>query len=164
MMIDIEKYNWDQLDENKKQCEQIRKDISTARGIINDALLRYKKKKLGARNKKQAADMALMFAELNEYNSENDIRDAYGWKIITEKEMDRLMDLWQKREKYVKESGEFEDRVTNLVQIAMNGIGGEYIDFLNETDEADRLCRERALQIEKDNIRRDYERKRGWRV
>ena len=78
--------------------------------------------------------------------------------------MDRLMDLWQKREKYVKESGEFEDRVTNLVQIAMNGIGGEYIDFLNETDEADRLCRERALQIEKDNIRRDYERKRGWRV
>lgn len=32
------------------------------------------------------------------------------------------------------------------------------IDFLIETDEADRNCKERALQIEKDNIRRDYER------
>ena len=47
-MLDVEKYRWSDLKENKKQCELIRKDISTARGIINDALLRYIKKKVGA--------------------------------------------------------------------------------------------------------------------
>lgn len=157
-MIDVEKYRWDDLDKNKKECESIRKDIMTARGVINDALTRYIKKKIGARNKKQAQDMAEMFKDLEEYRSEEDIRDAYGWEIITESEMDRLMDLWKKREKYVNQSNQFEDRVSNLIQQAINGVGEEYLDFLIETDEADRICKERALQIEKDNIRRDYER------
>ena len=153
-MLDVEKYRWSDLKENKKQCELIRKDISTARGIINDALLRYIKKKVGARNKKQAADMALMFKDLEIYRSETDIQDAYGYDCITEKEMDRLIDLWRKREMYVKESGRFEDRVTDMVRQAMNGIGEDYIDFLNETDEAERIAEARRKEIEKQN--RDF--------
>ena len=33
-MIDIEKYNWSAHDENKKAAAEIRKDCSTARGIL----------------------------------------------------------------------------------------------------------------------------------
>lgn len=158
-MIDVEKYRWSDLEQNKKECDQIRKDISTARGIINDALVRYIKKKVGARNKKQAEDMALMFKDLEDYRGEDDIRDAYGWEFISEKEMDRLIDLWRKREKYVNESGKYQDRVTDMVQRAIYGVGDNYIDFLTETEEAERIASERKKEIERENIRFEYERR-----
>ena len=156
-MIDVEKYRWADLKKNKKKCEEIRKDCSTARGIINDALTRYIKKKCGARNKKQAEDMKLMFAPLEDYRSEDDIRDAYGYDCITEKEMDRLIELWRKREQYVNESGKFQDRVTDLVQRAMNAIGEEYIDFLTETEEAEAIAKARETEILKENARFECE-------
>ncbi len=156
-MIDVEKYRWSELADNKKKCEAIRKDCITARGIINDALTRYVKKKVGARNKKQAEDMALMFKDLEEYSNERDIQDAYGWDFITEKEMDRLLDLWKKREQYVNASGKFEDRVTEMVQRAMNSIGEEYIDFLIETEAADAIAKEREREIARANLDFEHE-------
>ena len=158
-MIDIEKYRWGDLKENKKKADEIRKDCSTARGIINDALTRYIKKKVGARSKKQAEDMALMFKDLEEYKSEREIEDAYGWDIITEKEADRLKDLWRKREQYVNESGKYQDRVTDLVQRAMNSIGEEYIDFLTETEAAEAIAKARETEILKEKARYEYERR-----
>jgi hypothetical protein len=158
-MIDIEKYRWSELETNKKEADAIRHDISTARGIINDALTRYIKKKVGARNKKQAEDMALMFKDLDEYSSEREIQDAYGWDIISEKEADRLIDLWRKREKYVNESGKYQDRVTDLVKRAIYGVGDNYIDFLAETDEASRIAEERRKEAERENLRFEYERR-----
>lgn len=158
-MIDIEKYRWSELETNKKEADAIRHDISTARGIINDALTRYIKKKVGARNKKQAEDMALMFKDLDEYSSEREIQDAYGWDIITEKEADRLLDLWRKREKYVNESGKYQDRVTDLVKRAIYGVGDNYIDFLTETEEALRIAEERRKDVERENLRFEYERR-----
>lgn len=162
MMLNIEKYNWSDHAERIKECESIRKDCSTARGIINDALQRYIKRKLNARNKKQAADMELMFKDLEDYRSEQDIQDAYGFDCISEKEYNRLIDLWHKRERFVDENGKFSDRVTELVRIAMNSIGEGYIDFLNETEEADRLKREREKEIEQENIRYNYDRYIKW--
>lgn len=156
-MIDIETYNWSNHADRMKECESIRKDCSTARGVINDALQRYIKRKLNARNKKQAADMELMFKDLADYRSEIDIQDAYGCDCISEKEYDRLIDLWRKREKYVDENGKFSDRVTELVNIAMNSIGEQYIDFLNETEDAERLSQERKKEIERENIRYSHE-------
>lgn len=156
-MIDVEKYRWSELADNKKKCEAIRKDCMTARGIINDALTRYVKKKVGARNKKQAEDMAIMFKDLEEYSSEREIQDAYGWDFITEKEMERLLDLWKKREQYVNASGKFEDRVTEMVQRAMNSIGEEYIDFLTETEAAEAIAKEREREIERENQRFAHE-------
>lgn len=158
-MIDIEKYRWADLKENKKKADEIRKDCSTARGIINDALTRYIKKKVGARNKKQAEDMALMFKDLEDYRGEDDIRDAYGYGCISEKEMDRLIDLWRKREQYVNDSGKYQDRVTDLVQRAMNAIGEEYIDFLTETEAAEAIAKARETEILKENARYEYERR-----
>lgn len=162
-MIDVEKYRWSDLKENKKKADEIRKDCTTARGIINDALTRYIKKKVGARNKKQAEDMALMFKDLEEYGSEREIEDAYGWDIITEKEADRLKDLWHKREQYVNDSGKYQDRVTDLVQRAMNSIGEEYIDFLTETEAAEAIAKAREVEILKENARYEYEKRHRFK-
>ena len=155
----IQTYNWSNLEENKKESDAIKKDISTARGIINDALTRYIKKQLGAGNKKQAEDMSLMFKELEEYKSEREIQDAYGWDIITEKEMDHLISLWRKREKYVNENGKYQDRVTDMVKQAMYNVGDSYIDFLTETEEAERIAIERKKEIERENIKWEYEKR-----
>lgn len=157
-MFDAEKYNWSKHADRMKACEAIREDCSTARGIINDAMQRYIKKKLNARNKKQAADMELMFADLADYKSEDEILDAYGYDCITEKEYDRLIDLWRKREKFVDESGKFSDRVTELVQAAMNSVGEQYYDFLAETEDAEREAKKRQIEIEQENIRFEHER------
>ena len=156
-MIDIEKYSWSDLEKNKKECAVIRKDCSTARSIINDALTRYIKRKVGARNKKQAENMTLMFKDLEEYQSEREIQDAYGWDFITEKEMDRLIELWRTREKYVNASNKFEDRVTQMVQKAMNSIGDEYIDFLTETEAAEAIAKQREHDILRANMDLEYE-------
>lgn len=158
-MIDIKKYNWSAHDENKKAAAEIRKDCSTARGIIADALNRYVKKKLSARNKKQASDMDLMFKDLEIYESERDIEDAYGWDFISEKEKDRLIELWRKREQFVDENGKFRDRVTDMVEKAMRDIGEEYVDFLTDVEYAEHKRLERLEEIEKENIRNEYERR-----
>lgn len=158
-MFDKEKYDWGTHKDQMAEADKIKKDISTARGIINDALLRYKKKMLKARSKKQVEDMSLLFKDLEPYRHEEDIRDAYGWDFISEKEMDRLMDLWEARKKYIDESGKFRDRVTDLVQTAMNGIGGEYFDFLDDTQEAEYFLQNQKKEIEKENARRDWERR-----
>ena len=159
-MIDVEKYRWSDHKKNMKEADDIRKDCSTARGIINDALARYVKKKIGARNKRQAEDMALMFKDLEDYESEKDIQDAYGWEFISEKEKDRLIDLWKKREQYVSASGKFEDRVTAMVKRAMDAIGEEYIDFLTETAAAEEIAKKREREIVQQKIAFEYERYR----
>lgn len=157
-MIDVEKYDWSKLKDNKTECVAIRKDISTARGVINEGMLRYVKKKIGARNKAQAADMELMFKDLEMYESESEIQDAYGWEFISEKECDRLIALWRKRKQYVADSGKFSDRVTQMLQHAMDGIGEEFIDFLNETASAEQTAEKQRKEIEKENARIDHER------
>ena len=146
-MFDAEKYNWSEHADRMKECKAIRDDCSVARGIINDAMLRYIKKKLNARNKNQAADMEMMFADLADYKSEDEILDAYGYDCITEKQYDRLIDLWRKREKFVDDSGRFSDRVTELVQVAMNSVGEQYYDFLAETAAADQEAKKRQFDI-----------------
>ena len=160
-MFDQEQYNWGEHKDQKAEETAIRRAISTARSIINDALLRYQKKMLKARNKKQAEETSLLFKDLEPYRHQEDIRDAYGWDFISEKEMDRLMDLWEAREKYIDENGKFRDRVTDLVQTAMNGIGGDYIDFLTDIEEAEYFLQRQKKEIEKENARRDYERRCG---
>lgn len=157
-MFDAGKYNWSKHDDRMKSRKEILQDCSTARGIINDAMQRYIKKKLNARSKKQAADMGLMFADLADYKSENDILDAYGYDCITEREYERLLDLWRAREKFVDENGKYSDRVTELVQVAMNSVGEQYYDFLAETEAAEQEKRKRQIEIERENIRSEHER------
>lgn len=113
---------WDNYDAIIEEAEQAQTAYLTARSIINDALLRYKKKKLNAKNKKQADDMKLMFSDLENYNSLDDIHEAYGWEFISEKEMRRLTELWQTREKYVDGNGNYSDSVTKLIDSTLEAV------------------------------------------
>jgi len=135
--------------EKEQEYKAIKKDISTACEIIYDGLLRYKKKMLRARSKKQAEDLSV-FAELDNYASPREIQDAYGWEIITETEMDRLNEMWNAREQFINSSGKFENRVTQILERAIQGCGDMFTETLDEFEETERTRKEEIKQIEKE--------------
>ena len=142
--------------DKEREAAKIRKDILTARGIITDGINRYIKKMLRARNKKQAEDLSV-FDELKDYNGIEDIQNAYGWDIITRAQMDRLMEMWEVREKYIDESGKFTDRVTGMLYRIRNLCGDEFAETLDEFD-AMKARRDAEIKaIEKRNAEIDYE-------
>lgn len=49
-------------------------------------------------SKRQAKEKEKNYDLLADYNSENEILDAYGFGFITERKKDKLLDLWKKRE------------------------------------------------------------------
>lgn len=130
---------WDRYNEIKEEAKEAQKTYWEARSIVNDAQLRYKKKKLNARNKKQAADMQLMFADIKDYRNEEDIRDAYGWDIITEKEMNRLIELWRTKEKYLDENGKYSDPVTDLLDEIMEKLYEPYLSLIGLSNRMEQI-------------------------
>lgn len=143
--------------EKEQEAAEIRKDISTARSIIYDGISRYKKKMLRARSKKQADDLSV-FDELNDFNSREDIRDSYGWGFITETKMDRLMQMWDAREKLINDKGKFENRVTEMLERASLICAEPYIEILDEFEIMERKREEEIKSIEKRNAEIDYQR------
>ena len=125
---------YDRYKEKEREAKSLRKDIAAARAIIASAMSAYKKKMLRARSKTQAEDLSV-FAPLENYESRTEIQDAYGWDSITEKEMDRLHDLWDAREQYIDKQGRFDDRVTRILQRAMDNCGDEYMETLEDFDD-----------------------------
>jgi hypothetical protein len=142
-----------------KSIARLRADISTARAAISDALARYRKKKLGAKSKKQATENP--FEDLKEYRSLRDIQDAYGWEIISEREMDRLIALWELREDLGKQSTVYTDRVTEMLERAMRAVGDEYLDELMDYDIKVRQREREAERVARENNERTYQRERG---
>ena len=53
---------------------------------------------MDAEAKRQAKQMKKEYHELEDFRSENDILDAYGFGCITERKKDHLIDLWMRRE------------------------------------------------------------------
>ena len=139
----------EQKDE-RYRIEQIKTDRDTARKYIKDALARYRKDKTRSRSKAKAEDP---FADLEPYSSREDIRDAFGWEIITEKEMDRLIKLWDLREES-KNKTTLEDRVTEMLELAFRACGSEYdeeiLDYekkrADQWHEAERIARENLMR------------------
>ena len=142
-----------------KEIESIKKDIQTAKEHIADALARYRKVKLRARSKKKATENP--FADLDGWDRRRDIQDGYGWGIITEKEMERLLNLWDLREQGEAADGQYNDRVTEMLETAMRGIGLEYADTLHEFREKCRDMECQAETIARENNQREWERKWG---
>lgn len=139
-----------------REIADIRKDIATARAYVSDALDRYKKAKLRLKSKKQAQEDP--FADLAPYTRREQIRDDYGWEIITEKEMDRLMALWDLREKGQSQDGVYRDRVTDMLERAMNSIGDEYQEHLFDYDQKRRQMEKEAETIARENNERTWQR------
>ncbi len=146
--------------EKKREAKSIQKDILTARGIIGNGILRYKKKRLRARSKKEAEDLSV-FDILDGYDYKEQIRDDYGWDLITETEMQKRMHLWDMREQYVKKSGQFSDRVTQILERAANCCGEEFLEVLEKFNAIKRRREADIARIERENRDNDYKRSKG---
>ena len=148
--------------EQKREIRMLQKDIATARGIIADGIARYIKQRLRLRSKKAAEENP--FADLKGYNSKKDIQEAYGWEIISETEMDRLNILWDAREASLSAAGKYEDRVTQMLERALNCIGEDYIEQILDFQELERRMAADAERIAQENRQRNWERAHGGGV
>ena len=114
------------LEEAEKEAKKKQHAINKASALIEDAKARYIKEKTRARSKAAALekDAALKSAKFNcllEYERFDDIQEAYGYDMITEKERDRLEDLWREREEILNsrdDEGYYKDLVTDALREA----------------------------------------------
>lgn len=106
----------------RRAIEALKKDIQTAQDSIQDAVSRYRKAKLRTRSKAKANSEDI-FRPLEEYDSQVDIQNAYGYEMITETEYDRLMELWELRAQSVQKAGPYKDRVVEMLELAAGPSG-----------------------------------------
>ena len=142
----------------KREILALQKDISTARGVIADGKARYIKQRLRLRSKKTAENP---FSALEGYNTREEIRNDYGWEIISEAEMDRLMLLWDAREANKAADGTFEDRVTTMLDMALASVGEQFQDEIMEFRDLEQRMDADAERIARENQQREWERKYG---
>ncbi|MDR1558697.1 MAG: hypothetical protein LBS84_03170 [Clostridiales bacterium] len=129
-----------QYREKERNARDIRKDIAAARAIIESGLARYKKKKLRARSLKQAEGPNL-FAELEPYESKQEIQEAFGWGYISDTEMHRLWDMWDARENAAANNGKYSDRVTQMLEQAIWSCGSIFEEELGAFEDLQRQAR-----------------------
>lgn len=101
---------------------------------ILDAKNKYLRTKTKSRSNKLANDMNKRFAELNEYDSYQDLQDAYGYGSLTTKEYDRLCDLWELRQKLQVEKNQekYVDEITKLYDIAICAVTATKSDLVDK--------------------------------
>lgn len=141
------------------EIKALRRDLETAQEGIQEAIARYRKVKLRARSKKQA-NSPDVFAELDAYSSQEDIRTAYGYEMISESEMDRLMNLWELREQSKQTEGPYRDRCVEMLELAGQAVWDAYsAPILAYEEKVSQMYRD-AEQIAAENRRRNTERSR----
>lgn len=140
------------LDKDLDELEKLKADLRKVSELITKAVVQYRKEKLKKKSLKKAQDEGA-FAELADYSSRENIRDCYGYEMITEAEMDRLFYLWDLREEQrTKRNSEvYEDSVTIMLQQALGAVEDRYADRKEELEEirykAEAVARERAKAI-----------------
>jgi len=147
-----------------REVEEIKKAIGTARGAIHDAKARYLKTRLRSRSKKKAEEDP--FEELKDYESRQQIQDAYGWEFITEAKMDKLLELWDAREESQKRNSGavYEDYVTRMLDTAWASVGEEHRDRIEAYDRKMKKRQEDAERIARENNERTRLRNLGMNV
>lgn len=143
--------------EERLAINSLRWDIEKAQESIQDAIGRYRKQKLRMRSKAKA-NAPDVFSELDQYSSMEDIRNAYGYEVITEHEMDRLMNLWELREQAHKREGPYTDRVIEMLELASRAIWAKYGPDIMEYDARVSQMHQAAKRIAAENYQRDNER------
>lgn len=142
---------WEATTEQQKKAHEMQaiyKAQETARQAIQEAMNRYIKKKTRARSVAKAE--ADPFAELEGWESLEQIQEAYGYGEITSDRRDKLTDLWEAREaaqRKGKKDGKYHDLVTDMLARAIHSVGIEYAD-------APQLLREGGEQGERPPGRR----------
>ena len=140
------------VEEKAKRAEiaSIEKDMDTARKYVRDAIARYRKDKTRSRSKAKAEDP---FVDLAEYTSRQDIQEAFGWGLISEKEMDRLWNLWDLREQS-KSKKALDDRVTMMLEAALNNIGSMFLEEVLDYKAKRSKMRHEAERVARENLMR----------
>lgn len=135
-VLKVMRHDNKKLDEQLDELEALRANLRKANELISGAVIRYRKEKLKKKSLK-AAEEEREFAELEDYKSREDIRNCYGYDMITEAEMDRLFYLWDLREEQrEKKKGEvYEDEVTTMLHKAANAIEDRYRNRKEELEE-----------------------------
>ena len=155
----------------KSATEKI-KARNRAEALIKDATARYIKEKTRARSKKlamekDAAINAPRFAKLAEYDRRDDIREAYGMGYITEKQADKLEDLWDEREqlKSMSTDGVWADLVTDCLTQARLFVAELFEDEIADYEQAKREYDKEQAKAQElhDQMHEDYKAwKNGW--
>lgn len=135
-VLKVMRHDSKKLDDALDELEQLRADLRKAGEMITGAVIRYRKEKLKKKSMKAAAEEN-EFAELEDYPTREEIRNCYGYDMITEKEMDRLFYLWDLREEQrrKKKDTAYEDGVTKLLHQAANAMEDKCRDRLEELEE-----------------------------
>lgn len=135
-VLKVMRHDNKKLDEQLDELEQLRADLRKASELIAGAVIRYRKEKLKKKSMKAVEEEA-EFAELEDYTSRENIRDCYGYDMITEAEMDRLFYLWDLREEQrkKKKTGAYEDGVTAMLHTAANAVEDKHRDRKEELEE-----------------------------
>lgn len=94
----------------EREVKAVCKAMDDARAVMQDGLTRYVKKKTKARSMAKAE--ANPFAELEGWESMEQIQDAYGYGEITADRRDKLTDLWEAREAAQKQEEQQRGRKT----------------------------------------------------
>lgn len=135
-VLKVMRHDNKRLDEQLDELEALRANMRKAGEMITGAVIRYRKEKLKKKSLK-AAEEENEFAELEDYTTREEIRNCYGYDMITEAEMDRLFYLWDLREEQrkKKQSAVYEDAVTKMLHQAANAIEDIYRDRKEELEE-----------------------------
>lgn len=91
------------------------------------------------------------FAELEGWESLEQIQEAYGYGEITSDRRDKLTDLWEAREtaqRKGKKYGKYHDLVTDMLARAIHSVGNEYADEIAAYEEERRMRRRYYEKIE----------------
>ena len=115
-----------EFEKAEKERKEILKTRNKASFLIEDAKARYIKQKTRAKSKKAALEKegilsSARFDVLKDYDRFDDINEAYGYDVITEKERDRLEALWEEREQIrnnTNDEGIYSDPVTEALHAA----------------------------------------------
>ena len=142
----------------RRAVEALKKDIQTAQDSIQDAVSRYRKAMLRTRSKAKANSEDI-FRPLEEYDSQVDIQNAYGYEMITETEYDRLMELWELRAQSVQKAGPYKDRVVEMLELAARAIWDAYGESVAAYDEKVSQMHREARRIAQENLLRDLDSK-----
>lgn len=143
---------WEATTEQQKKAHEMQaiyKAQETARQAIQEAMNRYIKKKTRARSVAKAETDP--FAELEGWESLEQIQEAYGYGEITSDRRDKLTDLWEAREaaqRKGKKDGKYHDLVTDMLARAIHSVGNEYADEIAAYEEERRMRRSYYEKVE----------------
>ena len=132
-----------------RELENLREDIRKAQEYIIKCKQRYLKDKLKKRTMADAVNED-PFKELEEWETRESIRDAYGYEMITEEQLDHLMNLWELREEQKRKNkgkAEYEDDITIALDWALSHLHGAFKDKIAELEETEAIVQRDVNQI-----------------